>query len=93
MENRSKRRSAKNGIPDVTEGTPEPEVEKTLEPGRGEVRSPMLLKATGGCPEGHNNKSTHFGDSRSGATLAVVWSKRGHGTAAREAYAVEGAQQ
>ena len=66
---------------------------KKLEQGGGKVLPCMVWRAQVGAPEGYDNKSTPAGTSRSGASLAVIWSKRGHGTAAREAYAVEWAQQ
>ena len=56
MENRSKRKSAKNVIHYVIEGTSQPEVEKKLAPGGGKVLPCMLLRAQVGAQRGYDNK-------------------------------------
>ena len=91
-EHHEKERSAKEAPTDVIQATQGREAKKNLSQVRA-ICSHDVIEASEGCPEGSRQQKAPAARSRSGATLAVVWSKRGHGTAAGEAYAVEGAQQ
>ena len=93
MENRSKRRSAKNAIPDVTEGTSQPEVEKKLEPGRGKVLPCMLLRAQVGAQRGYDNKGAAFAPSRFPLEITIKRSKMCTPPKAGAPYEVEVVQQ
>ena len=93
MENRSKRRSAKDAIPDVTEGTSKPVVEKKLEHRRGEVLPCMLSRAQVGAQRGYDNKTTPIARQRFPLEITRKRSKMCTPPKAGAPYEVEVAQQ